>query len=337
MKNCATKNSVFKYLILCLCFVCFATTLIACSKTEEEKSASLRLKWIAYIGWAGEYAALDLGLWEKNGLNVDVRPGGFEQDPVRLVPAGADDFGVLGADSLLQAREKGIPLVAIGLQYQTSPAGFMVKTSSGIKTPKDFEGRNVGVTPGSDKDTVYKALVASANIDKTKINEIPVKADLTPFFEDQVDVFPVFMTNQPIQAREKGFDVTVIDPRDYGIQYMGNVYVTTEDKIKNNKAEVLSFLKGTIEGWEWALSAQEDEVAKMILKYNSELEQSGQKKVLSVTKPFIKSGNTPIGWMTPGQWEGLAKILKNQGIIKSEDVVNGAYTMEFLNEIYDQK
>lgn len=299
--------------------------------------ASLRLKWITYIGWAGEYAAIDREFWKEEGLDIEVWPGGFEQDPIRLVPAGVDEFGVVGGDSLLMAREKGIPVVAIGLQYQISPAGFMVKASSGIRTPKDFEGRKVGISPGTDKHAVYIATLVACDVDRSKIIEIPVKFDLTPFFTDRVEVFPVFLSNQPIQAKDKGFDVVTIDPRDYGVSYMGNVYITTEKMIQEHPDTVRQFLRGVINAWDWCLNAPLDEVVKMICKYNSELNPDNQRKVWAASKPYLYSEHKGFGWMTKEQWEQTASIMQKQGMLKASTDIDSAFTTKFLEEIYTQK
>lgn len=301
----------------------------------ETLKTTLRLKWIVYIGWAGEYAALDQGFWKNGeGLDVEIRPGGFEQDPIRLVPAGADEFGIVGGDTLLMAREKGVPVVAIGLQYQVSPAGLMAKTSSGIRTPKDLEGRRVGISPGTDKHAVYLATLGAAHVDRSKIQEIPVKFDLTPFFTDQVDVFPVFLPNQPIQAREKGVEVLTIDPREYGISYIGNVYFTTEKMIRDNPDKVRRFLRGAIKGWDWALQQPPVDVANMMLKYNSELSVSTQTNTWQASKPYILPENRKFGWMTRDQWEVTARLMKEQGLLTSEPDLGAAFTTKFLEEIY---
>src|SRR5947199_10328539 len=67
-------------------------------------SISLRLKWVYDPGFAGEMVASKAGLFEKYGVRVDIKPGGFEADPIKLVAAGSDTIGVAGADLFLIAR-----------------------------------------------------------------------------------------------------------------------------------------------------------------------------------------------------------------------------------------
>ncbi len=327
----AAKKALEKRLVILL-LACIALIFTSCSKAND--STSLRLKWISYIGWAGEYAALYKGFWEEEGIQIDIRPGGFELDPIRLVPSGTDDFGVTGGDVLLQARARGIPVKAFALQYQTSPAAFMVKSESGIRTPKDFEGRRVGISPGTDKHTVYLAMLEAAGVDRSKISEVPVRFDLTPFFTDDVEVFPVFSTNQPIQARAEGIDVDVIDPMDFGVSYIGNVYFTMESTIRDRPEMVAGFLRGVVKGWEWALSAPEEEVAAMMIEFNPELDVTTQLSIWRAVKPYLLPANGHFGWMTVEQWDNAIDLLHQQGLLVTIPDIQDVFTTTFLDSIY---
>ena len=65
---------------------------------------------------------------------------------------------------------------------------------------------------------MYKRQVlANAGIDKSKLTEMPVKFDITPLLTGTVDVWPGYLINEVLAAKEKGFDVNVIYPVDYGI------------------------------------------------------------------------------------------------------------------------
>lgn len=149
----------------------------------------MKRKWLFDPGFAGELVALKAGFFKERGIDLDVRPGGFEADPIRLVTvpskypildiwnedfcrlgndrcdrggirrrehgiglhhhaeylpnryratlcrrdrqaAGADTYGVAGADTFLIARAKEIPLVAFGAGYLQTPVVFYVHADS---------------------------------------------------------------------------------------------------------------------------------------------------------------------------------------------------------------
>src|ERR1035441_5991968 len=128
----------------------------ACSTRVEPSKGpdkvSLRLAWVYDMAEVGIFVAKDKGFYEKEGINLEIKPGGFGLDPLKLIAAGSDTFGVGGAVNLLLAREKGMPLVAIAAEFQHTPVGFIVRKDSGIKNFPGFRGRKVGVQTGADTE-----------------------------------------------------------------------------------------------------------------------------------------------------------------------------------------
>ena len=50
--------------------------------------------------------------YKDAGLDVRIDPAGPNISPTQMVTSGVNEFGSAGADEILQARTKGIPLVA---------------------------------------------------------------------------------------------------------------------------------------------------------------------------------------------------------------------------------
>ena len=120
---------------------------------------SLRLKWIDQAQFAGYYFANSRGLYLDKNLKVEIYPGGPDISPVQMVITGVDNFGITGADQIILAREKGIPLVALAVLYKDSPVTIMSLEKKNIKTPKDLEGKKVEVVYGRDEEIIYKILL----------------------------------------------------------------------------------------------------------------------------------------------------------------------------------
>lgn len=129
--------------------------------TRHER-ISVRLKWLLNASFVDHVVAQERGFFQSEHLEVRIQPGGFELDPIRLVASGEDTFGLAGADGIILARSRGVPVVAIGVVHQTTPATFIVKTSSGIVSPRDFAGHRVATKPGTDVDTFYRAMLVAA-------------------------------------------------------------------------------------------------------------------------------------------------------------------------------
>src|SRR6218665_1406833 len=92
--------------------------LVGMAASAAEKG-SLRLKWLAPAQFAGFYVARAKGFSEQAGLDLKVNPGRPHLTVETLVAAGNDSFGLAGGtESVLLAREKGLPLVCIGVTVQ---------------------------------------------------------------------------------------------------------------------------------------------------------------------------------------------------------------------------
>lgn len=300
----------------------------------EAQPVSTRLKWLPGATYIGTIAAKEAGLFRQQGLDVSIFPGGFEADPIKLVAAGSNDFGITGAEQLLLARANGVPIVAIFMELRYSPAGWMTLKASNITKPQDFIGKKVGAQYGTNIEPTLDALLAKLNIDSKKLTRIPVKYDVAPLFAGQVDVLPVYLTGQPVQARLEGKEVNSIDPADYGIRLYGNVYFTSEKMIKEKPETVQKFVNGLTAGWKMAV-AQPEQAIDLLIKAEPRLEKNMELSFLKATVPFIKGGSdAPLGVMSTKGWQETKNIMSKYAGLSASVDINAAFTNEFVNSAY---
>src|ERR1700756_3725470 len=191
-------------------FIIVAVLSGAFGAAQADESVTLRLKWFHQAQFAGFYVAKEKDFYKSVGLNVDIQPGGPDFPAIQMVSGGNEQFGVTGADQILIARSKGVPVVALAVIYRRNPFVLFSLAKSGIKTPADWVGKKVGVKIGGNEELIYRAVLAKAGIDKAKLSEIPVKFDMTPLLAGAIDVWPGYLINEVLEAKEKGFDANVI-------------------------------------------------------------------------------------------------------------------------------
>ncbi len=91
------KRVVFAVaIILLLVAGVVGTHLLTRQETADGGSVSFRLKWLFLANYAESFVAREKGFWSERGLDVTVYPGGFENDSIKLVAAGSDQFGITG-------------------------------------------------------------------------------------------------------------------------------------------------------------------------------------------------------------------------------------------------
>ena len=306
--------------------------------TQQKQEMSFRLKWIIYSSFAHHFVAKDKGIYETEGLQVDIQPGGAGLDPIKLVAAGDDLVGLASPAQILLAREKGIPVIAIGEEYVRNGSVSMSLKESGIVRPQDFVGKKVAWIPGSDTGTMYEALMAKLGIDRTKITEIPGGFALTPFLNKIVDVTTIaYNTNQPIQAKEAGFEVNIIDPVDYGIKSGGNVFFTTEEKLSKHRDTIKSFLRASIKGIYQSQQMPDGKVVDIVLKYNPKLKRDTELKIWDATKRLLlEKSPEKIGLLNKEKWETDAAIFHKYGGLKNPPPIDECFTNELVEEIHKE-
>jgi ABC-type nitrate/sulfonate/bicarbonate transport system substrate-binding protein len=200
---------------------------------------------------------------------------------------------------------------------------------SGIKSPADYVGKNIGVKIGGNEELIYRAVIARAAIDKSKLNEIPVKFDISPLLAGTVDVWPGYLINEVLAAREKGFDVDVVSPTDYGIDLYADTLFTTEKMLAEKPDVVRKFVAASLQGWSSAIAAPE-EAARITLKYGSKLTYDHELAMMKASLPLLKPDAKPVGWMDAANWSAAQKLLVDAGFQKSPVDVSKAFTVDFL-------
>lgn len=151
-------------------------------------------------------------------------------------------------------------MVVIGTVSQYSPTCFLTKQGSGISSPRDFEGKRVGILPGTNTEKIYRMLLAKSGLPSPLPNEVIAPFDLTSFIQGQYDVRPAFIYDEPVTLRQKGIEFTIINPLDYGVKFVGTVYFCTAETILNKESMVQAFVNSVCDGWRLATRRPEEAI-----------------------------------------------------------------------------
>lgn len=298
-------------------------------ETGELRKVVLRLKWIHQAQFAGYYAAVEKGFYKEAGLDVEIRPGGADFPSVQMIASGSEHFGVTGADQILMAREKGVPVQALSAVYRKTPFVLFALKDSGITKMEDLIGKKVGVKLGGNEELTYRAMVNSAGIEASKIEEMPVKYDMSPLLSGQVAAWPGYVINEMLAVQEQGHEVNVIQPGDYDINFYADTLFTTESIIKKDPEMVKSFVQASMKGWEYAI-ANPEEAAEFGLKYGSKLNLEHEIGMMKASVELLEPDNLPLGKMDTEAWSELQKSLIDLKFLKEEQNLEEAFTNEFI-------
>lgn len=286
----------------------------------------------ANLPFVGVYVADNLGYFTEVGLDVTIEHSGGGSEHLQLLAAGDVDITTQDAAVMLERRaDPGLPLVSIGLIGQRGQQAFVALEDSGIETPSDWAGRTIGFkgTPPPDLFAVLDAV----GVDATDVELVNVGFDPRALTEGQVDVYPVFKSNEPDTLQGMGFDLNMWEAADYGAPTLGLTYVTTET-MASSEPEILSaFMEAVIRGIRYA----EEEPAETIDIVMTHVGEGGdadhQRFILDTELADAHSALTDehgLGWQTIEQWQELRDFLITYEALSEPVDVADAFTTDFL-------
>lgn len=311
-------TSKAKIIILPVCALFLAALLFTGSAHANEK-VNYRLKWIRNVSVVGALYAKTHHLFEKAGLDVDVKAGGPERDAIRELELGYADFGAASADQVLRARAKGSPVVVIAQLFQINPLQWIYRPADvRIKKLSDLKGKIIGVTYGGNDETIMRTLLAEAGISTSQVTLFSVRFDYTPFYRHRVQLWPVYRNAQgPIisgKLNKAGEKTAFFNPARFGVKFVANSVVTESRTLRQKPELVRRFLSALLEGWRQALDPKNQaEAINTLQKYDPDTPRSILKEQLKITRVLVWPTPTlAIGTIDEKGWQQTERIMLAQ-------------------------
>ena len=316
-----------------------AMGLMACSVKQKAPQGgltpvTLMLNWTPNTHHAGIYAAFQNGWYAEEGIDLKiVEPAAAGADQV--VASGGADFGISQAESVLPARAAGAPVVSIATLLTHNDSSFFALTSTGIKRPKDFEGKTYGGYGGPLERELLSTLVKCDGGDPTKVKSVEVgNIDYLPGMEQKrFDFVWVFEGWDVLRAREvEHKDVTSVKFDDYGQcvpDWYTPVVIASEKTLKERPDLVRKFLKATARGYDLAI-ANPDQAAALLLKSAPELDKTLVAASAKYTASKYADRGTAWGTQQGKVWTDFAAFLRKSGLLEKDVPANAAFTNDFL-------
>jgi NitT/TauT family transport system substrate-binding protein len=290
----------------------------------------LPVGYIPNIQFAPLYVAVEKGYYRDAGIEIEFDYS-FETDGVALVGADELQFAVASGEQVLLARAQGLPVVYVMAWYQDYPVSVVAKTSQGIRQPSDLAGKKIGL-PGLYGASYIglRALLNAAGLSESQVTLDSIGFNqVEAIAADQEQAAVVYVANEPIQLRAKGFPVDEIRVSDY-VRLASNGLITNEAKIQQDPDLVRRMVQATLRGISDAI-ANPDEAFRISLKYVEGLAQADeaiQREVLATSITFWKADKP--GQSDPAAWENMQKVLEDMGLVTQPLDLDKAYTNEFV-------
>src|SRR5437870_6337854 len=106
-------------------------------------SVSLRLDFLPAGYHAPLFLAVQKGYYREHGIDLQISDGRGSNPSLQSVAAGNDLIVLANYTSMIEGTTRGMPVIGVGGLLQRLPDSIISLQGSGIKTPKDLEGRSM--------------------------------------------------------------------------------------------------------------------------------------------------------------------------------------------------
>jgi ABC-type nitrate/sulfonate/bicarbonate transport system substrate-binding protein len=304
------------------------------SGTAALTPLSVQLSWIFDAEFSGYYIADTRGYFASNGLHVSMTPGGPNVTVEQVVISGRATCGLDSVDFITSAKNQGGDLVVIGAQFQRNPLGVLSLKKSGITSPKDLIGKNLGV-PSGEYDQI-KAFLQLNKINPSEVKFVSYGTDPTPIANGTVDAAIAFTTTDPFLLQEKGYETSTFTLGDFGYNVYNDCIFVTRDTLKSKRAELVSLLKSVISGWQYDIAHPDYVVPLITGKYGKALglSSNSQKFQNDAQIPLLQSAATKengLFWMSANDIDVNMETLVKAGIKPDKSI----FDTSLLEEVYN--
>ena len=296
----------------------------------------VRLDWVAYGLHAPFFIGIEKGWFKEKGLDVSVKDGNGSSKTITLVGAAEYDIGHANLSAMVLARNKGVPVISVGHIVRKSDMAVLVPSDSGIKTPKDLEGKKVAMTPGGFADPFFDSLLKASGTSRDKLTVIGVtgKVKTSTYVSGAADAM---LTTAPYYLP------VLVDKRhsrailfaDYGIPLPGFGLVANEDFVNENRKAVGDFVRVFFQALAWVYDGNKAETVAIFQKHRPKTKISAKKiaAILDSYEPYLSPESTagkPLGWHSDADWAKAISLISEAGLINAGSNPKDFYTNTYV-------
>ncbi|WP_161782406.1 EAL domain-containing protein [Methylobacter tundripaludum] len=322
--------SLFRLATLLYLALCSSPLLAELAQPSEK--VSLQLKWLHSFQFAGYYAAKEKGFYAEEKLDVTIRERIPGINNIEQVLKDQSQYGV--ADTgLLEQRLGGKPVVVLASIFQHSPLVYLTLKDSGIVSPYELRGKRV--MEDSYDNAPLLAMLYETGISSDELTHLSNSFNPDDLINGKTDAMVSYLTDQIDYFKNKGVEINIIDPRNYGIDFLGDNLFTTEQEINRHPERVRRFLRASLKGWDYALKHQDELIRIILSQYNpgNRLSAEHLRFEAQETVKMILPETVPIGHTDTKRFQRIADTYRQLGLINSIDHLEGFI---YLQEKYSK-
>ncbi|HET6449066.1 MAG TPA: ABC transporter substrate-binding protein [Conexibacter sp.] len=290
----------------------------------------IRTAFVANGGDAPFFYAQKLGLYKREGVDVDIVDSKGSAQTITDVNAGGSDFGEANATNVMLAAATGQKVIGVASVVGKSSFAFFVPRDSGITKPSQLKGHTI-VATALVAPNMYAAL-AAAGLSKTDVKAVFADATALPttYMSGKVDAMYGTAAYAAVVARRPS---NLLLQSDFGYNPPDYALITSSDTLNSNPDLVRGVTRATLAGFE---AAKRDPQAAVdaLLEKHPELDPAVALGTLRAVIGFMCSSTQagkPYGQNVPDDWARTTSALKQFGGLRTD----GDGSDFFTNQLFE--
>lgn len=298
---------------------------------------SYQTNWRAQAEHGGFYLAKSAGLFKKYGIDIDLRPGGPQQNPSQLLLGGAVDCVMSNSFEAINYVKENLPFLCIASYFQKDPQVIISHPGVGHDSFEALKGKPILI--GAGGRTSYWPFL-KARFGYAEEQARPYTFNMAPFIADKQISQQGFVTSEPFAIeKESGIKPVVHLIADAGFDNY-NTTANISRKLVDTKKDVIQrFMNASLEGWAEYIKGGDGTKAanELIRKDNPDMSDDKLDFALKImnARGIVKSGDAlklGIGAMTGARWSNFYEQMTKAGVFPPGLDVTKAYSLEFINK-----
>lgn len=308
---------------------------LCCATAWAQDKVSFRMNW--YLGGLHVpfYYGKDRGFYAAEGIDVTLNEGRGSANTVQVVAAGSDTFGLADSSSVILTASKGADVKSVVSLLNSTGFAVISMASTGIRTPKDLEGKRLAVSPGDPLGQLFQAVAAVNKLDMSKITLVQVDpaAKVVSVLEKKADALLGGADDQYFLIKQRGIEPAALRFADVGANIVGMTVLTKGELIKTKPDLVRRFVRASIRSWEEA-KKNPGAAVDAALKVKPDLNRQSTLDQLMVDIELLDSPNSKgrIGWGAQADWDQTLTLLKKYRGLETSQPWTAFHTNEFVGK-----
>ncbi len=289
----------------------------AAAQKPSLRPIKLQLNWVAEPEFGGFYAAQERGLFESEGIAMEMVQGGPDVPTAQLVASGKVDFAIVAGTQAIELNEQGGDLVAIYAVFQSNPMGVMVHESSPYQSLMALWESDSTLSI-QDGLADFKWLNARFPGGKRKI--VPYTSNLAQFAAQPTLASQCFVPSEPVALELQGIKTRVFLMNEAGFDPYNCVVVTTRGFLKENGDLCRRFVRASAAGWRAYLN-DAGPTNQAMARLNPAMKIEAMDRGAVIQRPLIENDETKrigLGGMRYARWEEMVNQSVELALIKKK-------------------